>query len=130
MEQGAVPHSSPGGCFNYCIYIKRNLGKLDIRFFGVIFTIFIFGLIYKDELDRDVNLKLMDDMEKYVIPADIRKDLKKKGYSSPFIRISGEPPHKWRFVRGRKIIRAAIFSFIAIDIIFSVIINLFPKNLP
>ena len=88
----------------------------SILFAGFVLSLVIHELVAKDQIDRDVNLKLIDQLGNLLIPEEI-----KKGLTQPYIRFSGDPPKYCSFTRGRNLIRFAIWFFILLDAILAIL---------
>lgn len=63
-----------------------------ILFAGAIITIRLLALAEKNQLDRDVNREVMDLLAERILPNEIKKQLKDKGFTRPYVRVSSGRP--------------------------------------
>jgi hypothetical protein len=91
---------------------------LAIMLFGALLTFLITVLVIKDQADRDVNLPIIDRLADELLPDGIKDKLHQEGNDTR-VRLTSTP--RYRFVRGRYIIKGVLIMFIFVDILLGVL---------
>ena len=99
-------------------YVVRDTPWLNagILLLGVVLTVGVLLLVYKDVKLREVNEQLMKVLAERMIPKSIKDELERGGAPSS-VRFTLGPKDGWRWtlIRGRYILYAAMILFIVID---------------
>jgi hypothetical protein len=88
---------------------------------GALLTGVLLALVYKCEIDRDVNRRLMDALSARLVPEVLRSELLPHVGQEPIVRIAATPPRWCPFLRGRVIIRCVLGGFAVFDMLLAVL---------
>jgi hypothetical protein len=80
--------------------------------FGAALTLLLISLVEKDQLDRDVNQKLLDELGSRCLPEDLR---------NPGIRFTAKIPKGSLILRGRHVLRLVLWGFFVLDLVLGVL---------
>ncbi len=98
-----------------------------ILIIGAILSVVILVLVIKCEVDRDVNIRILDKLSVYLLPSTIKAELVDDGICEPFVHASGSLPSLFKFIRGRYIIRFVFICFIIIDLTLGLLMICFEE---
>jgi hypothetical protein len=98
-----------------------------VMFAGAFLTLVTLRLAYKDSLDRDVNLELMDELGRNLVPSAVVQKLSRPDATALPIRMSADTPKWLRWLRGTRIIWGMIGVFVFIDVALGVMYAVCPR---
>ncbi len=88
---------------------------------GAALCLVVYKLSSKDLLDRDVNLGIINQLGRFLLPQQIVQSLAKDGKQGPFVFMQAEPPTRRPFMRSRYLVRIVVWAFTVFDIILALL---------